>query len=303
MERTSHLLHHKKMKKLAMVLKNCGIQIYEYFIKKDRLVIYDEYYQISRVMENYLASLEQASSIHPEDRLKGMEFFSGQLNGPVDVRIVEEDGRIARKILDGTYLWDEETEQEILLVSAKDVTLERKREEILENQAKRDSLTMLYNKIYGKEMVSRYLAGKKPGESCGLMVIDIDNFKNVNDSYGHLFGDKALIAFSRLLVEVFDHGDVLMRVGGDEFAVFLKDISRSDLEKKADKLVKAARGVEFSGYDYSMTCSAGVCFLPGDEPGRTYNWMFVRADQALYEAKKRGRNQYRMYRKGACQEK
>ncbi len=120
----------------------------------------------------------------------------------------------------------------------RDITEIRKREELLEDQARRDSMTGLYNHDTGKLLVNEYLREKRMDASSGLLMLDVDHFKNVNDVYGHLFGDEVLIEFSRFLQSFFRKEDILIRTGGDEFVVFLKEISREALEKKVSELVK-----------------------------------------------------------------
>lgn len=280
------------MRKFSVILKKNGILVLEYFIKEDRLVEYDTGLKPIREIPHYLAVLEQDPQIHPEDRWKAVEFYKGNLRGPVEIRTLGKEGEVFRKILDASLLKEEEGKAERLIVSVKDVTMEKKREELLEEQARRDSLTMLYNQHTGKELINEYLSGKDPYASCGLMVIDIDYFKDVNDNYGHLFGNTALIELSHLLQMMFDQKDIIMRAGGDEFAVLLKDITHSSLVKKAMELVKAVQKLQFKENEYRMTCSVGVCLLPENVSGYTYDQLFRNADWALYQAKENGRNQY-----------
>ena len=110
--------------------------------------------------------------------------------------------------------------------------------------------------------------------------------------YGHLFGDQVLVELAHLLVQLFDEKDVIMRAGGDEFVIFLKDISHATLVKKGMQLVKAVRNLHFEGKDYAITCSVGICFLKENMSGYTYNQLFENADWALYRAKENGRNRY-----------
>lgn len=153
-------------------------------------------------------------------------------------------------------------------------------------------MTGLYNYFYGKKLISEYLEHKNPYDSCGLMVIDVDYFKDVNDTYGHLFGDEVLEALARLFTEVFDPKDIIMRSGGDEFVVLLKNIDDKSLLRKSMQLVKAVRRKQFSESEFSLTCSAGVCFLPENVSGYTYDQLFKNADWALYKAKEKGKNRY-----------
>ena len=143
-----------------------------------------------------------------------------------------------------------------------------------------------------KTLIDRYLGEKDPYSSCGLLVIDVDFFKNVNDRYGHLFGDKVLQEFARLLDTLFKRGDVLARIGGDEFLVFMKDARHSVVLKKTKQLSEAVRKLVFEENDYCMTCSIGACFLPENVAGYSYEQLFENADWALYQAKENGRNQY-----------
>ena len=128
--------------------------------------------------------------------------------------------------------------------------------------------------------------------SSGLLMLDVDHFKNVNDVYGHLFGDEVLIGFSGFLQSFFRKEDILIRTGGDEFVVFLKEISREALEKKVSELVKRVGKLTFSKRDFVMSCSVGVCFLPGGLGDYSYEQLLEHADLALYRAKIAGRNQY-----------
>lgn len=286
------LADRQKLAKLAVILKNSNISVFEYLLSKDTFILYDDRLQVSRTIPDYLSHLKTDGLIHPEDHRKVVEFFQMKRNGPLEIRVIAKDNNTGRKILDASLITGNDMQPDILVGTIKDVTLEREREELLENQAKRDSLTMLYNHISGKELINEYLADKNPYASCGLMVIDIDYFKNVNDSYGHLFGDTVLMALSRLFLSRFASHDIVMRAGGDEFVVFLKDISHSGLVKKANELVKSVRELTFEESSYSPTCSVGVCFLPENTSGYTYDHLFGNADWALYKAKEKGKNRY-----------
>ena len=168
----------------------------------------------------------------------------------------------------------------------------RKKEQNLQEQAQKDSLTGLYNHLTGKMLISEYLSQKTPFSSCGMMLLDIDYFKNINDNYGHLFGDEVLTKFAEFLQSFFRSKDVLVRAGGDEFVIFLKDISHQNLIKKSMNFVHMVRKIQFSQKGVSITCSVGVCYLPENVAVFTYNQLFENADWALYQAKTTGRNRY-----------
>lgn len=141
-------------------------------------------------------------------------------------------------------------------------------------------------------LISEYLSQKTPFSSCGMMLLDIDYFKNINDNYGHLFGDEVLTKFAEFLQSFFRSKDVLVRADGDEFVIFLKDISHQNLIKKSMNFVHMVQKIQFSQKGVSITCSVGVCYLPENVAVFTYNQLFENADWALYQAKTTGRNRY-----------
>lgn len=280
---------HKKELFKAILDKN-ELAVCEYFVKEDRLVIYDDTLFVDRVIPDYLDYLQNGSSVCPEDRWKIRDFLQGKLRGKAEIRI-STDNTVTKLLFQ--VLPIEGTDLSVCFpVIVRNITKEKHREALLEDRATKDSLTMLYNHFFGRELINEYLNNKDPYATCGLMVIDIDYFKYANDTYGHLFGDQVLVALANLLKLLFDEKDVLMRAGGDEFVVFLKDIGHSTLVKKAMNLVKAVRELSFEGKDYSLTCSVGVCFLAANVSGYSYDQLFENADWALYRAKENGRNRY-----------
>lgn len=282
----------RKIRELVGILREGGIRIYEYFPEADTFVIYDKKLQVAREIPEYLKHLEGPSRILPEDRWKVRELFKGLITGPIEIKVMDEEGEVRNRIFDIVRISKRGEEPEVMMGYSKDITADRNRQEALERQARSDSLTSLYNHISGKEEINRYLREKNPYSSCGLMVLDVDYFKEINDTYGHLTGDRVLVELARLFVMLFDMDDVIMRAGGDEFVILLKDISHGALLKKAMKLVQSVRKLTFEENDCSVTCSVGVCFLPENVAGYTYDQLFENADWALYRAKENGRNRY-----------
>jgi diguanylate cyclase (GGDEF)-like protein/PAS domain S-box-containing protein len=153
--------------------------------------------------------------------------------------------------------------------------------------AKLDSLTNLYNRSSFEESFAlnakNSISKDKP---LSILIADLDKFKNINDTYGHLKGDEILIDFAKILEENTRSSDVCSRWGGEEFAILLPD---SDLETAytiAERIRKSAQNSLKIG-DESVTCSIGVAQLKSDE---SYEELFKRVDKYLYEAKYSGRN-------------
>lgn len=275
---------------LKAVLEYNGIKICEYRERENKLLIYDETLSISEEIPNCREYFLEYQGIHPDDRQKLEDFYRGKRPEELELRILNNG--FVRKLQLKTLPMTESGQGEGLPFTVRDITREREQEALLEEQARKDSLTGLFNHFYGQDLINEYLNHKTPYSSCGLMIVDLDYFKYANDTHGHLFGDRVLTGVARLFQAMFEENGIIIRAGGDEFVIFLKDISHSDLLQKAMQLVKAVSRLSFEGTDFSITCSVGVCFLTENESGYTYDQLFENADWALYRAKENGRNCY-----------
>lgn len=285
-------VNRKKIEKLSIVLNNSRIKIFEYLVDEDTLVVYNNKFHIEKTIAGYMDYIDNKSKIHPEDREKIKQIYKEAKEATVEIREFGEDGDIKHSVLEFTKIVDEDGKL-TLIGSTRDITEQRKQEKELKERARKDSLTGLYNQVYGKKCINKYLNRKKPFDSCGMIVLDVDCFKLVNDNYGHLFGDKVLARLAMLLKEVFrDNDSILMRAGGDEFVIFVKDILNIELVRKNVELMQKIRDFQFGKTGCTITCSAGCCYLPENVSGYTYDQLFENADIALYKAKERGKNCY-----------
>ena len=127
-----------------------------------------------------------------------------------------------------------------------------------------------------------------------LLFLDLDNFKLLNDTFGHVRGDAALAEAAEILKRVFRNADAVGRFGGDEFCIFAKNITRSALHDRAEALL-AGLNMLFEEGDQKVEISAslGIYILDGTEP--SYETALQRADTAQYHAKQAGKNCYRFY--------
>lgn len=159
-------------------------------------------------------------------------------------------------------------------------------------QAQTDEMTGLLNKMATERQIEQLIADN-PGRKYALFFIDIDNFKQVNDRFGHRFGDHCIRCFASIVRQNFREGDVIGRIGGDEFAVFapMSDAGIRWVHKRAQILVSELNTVCEDGTNsWRMSASMGVSISP--ENGRDFNSLYESADRALYETKKRGKNGY-----------
>lgn len=285
-------LSDEKLIKLSAILSRGHTTIFEYYPAEDVLILYDEHFLPAHKIPDFHTYFYTSPIIHPDDRGQINDLYQGKCNGPIEIRTLHKNDRIFRSLLDLSTVDGGGQFPSFTIGTIRDVTMERRRIELLKAQAMRDSLTTLYNHTAGIQLINNYLSQKTPYASCALMIADIDYFKNVNDTYGHLFGDKVLAEFSRMLLSQFGNENIIVRAGGDEFIVFLKNIGHSALLGKVNSLLNSVRAMTFPESGYSPTCSIGVCFLPENVSGYTYDQLFENADWALYTAKKNGRNRY-----------
>lgn len=167
------------------------------------------------------------------------------------------------------------------------------------HMAQHDVLTGLANRTLLTERLTRALGlAKRKQKKIGLLFIDIDNFKNINDSRGHAVGDRLLQIIARRLESVVRVTDTVCRQGGDEFVVLLTEIEHSeDAAHVADKMIAAfAAPQQIHEQPIAVTLSIGISLYPND--GSNVDALFQRADSAMYRAKMCGRNNYQFYSSG-----
>lgn len=160
------------------------------------------------------------------------------------------------------------------------------------NQAIHDPLTGLYNRLFLNESIERELAlAERQGYPISVVMSDLDHFKQINDSYGHLAGDEVLQHFSGIMVRHSRSSDFNCRYGGEEFFLLMPNTTEQTACERAELLCHslAERPVRVNGLDILMTASFGVATFPAD--GITPCALIAAADKALYAAKDAGRNQ------------
>ena len=164
----------------------------------------------------------------------------------------------------------------------------------LENKSAIDPLT----KVYNRRALDQYLHEafsniSQNADSFHLMMIDVDDFKKINDSYGHLTGDKVLIYLANMLKKTLRDGDKVFRYGGEEFIIILNRIDNETCDVVAERILKLPRHSKliFKDKQIAMTLSIGVTTMKSDDSIET---LIERADKALYYAKKNGKNQIKV---------
>lgn len=158
-----------------------------------------------------------------------------------------------------------------------------------------DGVSGTYNKNYAVSAIADTLKAKDPSRLDAVIFLDIDNFKLLNDTYGHLKADEALRRVGEILKTLFRSGDIVARFGGDEFIVYMRSIAAIDnAEEKAQAILEAIGSIDVNG-ERPVRCSIGIAGIVGK--GVDYDAALGSADKALYKAKKQGKNCYAVYRR------
>lgn len=201
---------------------------------------------------------------------------------------IDEDPRWMRLVV---HIFQEQVSENMYaLLYLRDIDIEKKRQLAQEIAANRDSLTNLYNRRSFQQEVIQYLSAETEPKVGTIIILDLDDFKAINDTYGHPGGDTALKHLGKVLQSTFRHRDIVGRLGGDEFLVFIKDVnSREIMNRRMDALFRSL--LEFS--EIPITCSAGLTFV--ETENFSYERALKEADVALYRSKKLGKNQYTYY--------
>ncbi|SCJ71868.1 Cyclic di-GMP phosphodiesterase Gmr [uncultured Eubacterium sp.] len=223
----------------------------------------------------------------PGNVLKAFE--EGRENLCYDFMISHDGGRTYywMRITARVFAWEED--QSIhMFIYRQNIDEEKRHEREMIEKMERDSLTGLFNKAATQNYINRQLQ-EMANREFAFFILDIDNFKNVNDNLGHAAGDEVITEFAEILKNQFHDGDIVGRIGGDEFVVFIPVVSREWVERKAQFLLEVLRhGFAKDNQVCHITASIGVALVPRD--GSTFEILYKNADKALYETKKRGKD-------------
>lgn len=251
-----------------------------------------------------LANMSFAEITHPDDLEKDLaltgELFAGERDGfTMEKRYIRKNGEVVWIYLTVAMLRNTDGTAYQALSMVEDITERQRLSQQLKYLADHDPLTGLYNRRrFEEELTSAIDSGH--GEGIAILVIDLDNFKFVNDSYGHTVGDRLIVRTAELLKSRIRSDDTLARQGGDEFVIVLRDISPKDALAMAEELVHlVARDVRVEGAEHAarITASIGVAVASERDPVPEETLM-MQADIAMYEAKDAGRNGAKLFRPG-----
>ena len=235
-------------------------------------------------------SLEEIT--HPDDLSADLEYVRRLLAGEIrhyemERRYFHARGHVISTMLSVSLMADRQGRPQHFIAQIQDITERKLIEERLRHLAEHDSLTGLFNRrLLERQLAMQVARCRRYGEQGALLVIDLDSFKQVNDTYGHKVGDELLMAIATELQHRLRGTDMVARLGGDEFAVVLPGTTAEDARKVAIILREAIAScgvIADGGLSISVTASVGVAALDGDTPGGEA--VLMEADRAMYTAK------------------
>ena len=251
-----------------------------------------------------LALASAAELTHPEDRRADERARAAMRAGEIRVYDVEKrylhaGGYTVWVAVHTTLIRDEQGEPAYFLSQIEDITARRRYESELQHMADHDPLTGLLNRRAYERRLEEHLArGERYGHEGAVLVLDLDDFKEVNDTLGHSAGDELIVRVAGALGSRLRDSDTLARLGGDEFAILTPTGDRAEAEQLADSLLRvvrrerAARGP--GGRERPITASIGVAPLEGAQSLGAEEAL-INADLAMYDAKEAGRDRCETY--------
>lgn len=272
----------------------------DYDVERNSLRISEATRKCYHLPAGELLKEELERVIHAEDKeryhtvLKNM--LEKETEGKFEYRtlVEEEDGTVH-------YVWHRAYYKSIagnsgkvmrIIGRIKSIDKEKRMQNQLMEKARKDAMTGLLNKQALREEIEEFFA-EEPAGTHAFMVIDIDNFKKINDTFGHIFGDNIIKEVANKIMNKFRGMDIIGRVGGDEFVVCMKYTTLEHAKEKAQSLCDSVKKKYYGEYaQRSITCSVGISIYGKD--GADYESLFRRADLAMYRAKISGKNGYQL---------
>lgn len=290
-----------EQERLLAVIRNSDDDLFEYDFNEDLLKLFNKNVLLkdsfgdSRWIkfEKFSENLNLNKTFHPEDEGK-IRFIISQRNDfrlQVRMRTSEEEPYRWYEI-EFNLLTDEDNNALGYVGSIHDIDELKASTLEFKSKSQHDSLTGLYNNASIKEIIEDYFQRSGKEKTNALIILDLDDFKNVNDTYGHRFGDRVIKAAADTLNNTFGENDLTARIGGDEFLVFCKDfLDMSSVNEKVKKMFdNFAENPVGEEEKYIIKASVGISVSPQD--GNTFKRLFDKADRNMYKVKRSGKNSY-----------
>ncbi len=308
---TVYILNDNNLKwrdeRYRILVENSESIMFDYFVENDML-----YYSVSDrdretinyTVNNFKKNIKAISLIHPDSAELVSSTIEEAIKKPISGTV-----EFITNIFGKGYRWvrtkyisvygSDNTEKSISHIIGKVDDIQHiketeQRAEHLKQIAETDQMTGMLNRTATETRINEILKNRQNDYDGGVIfVVDFDNFKNINDTFGHLTGDAYLYEAASVIKSKFRKNDIVGRIGGDEFVVYIDNVSDLDAIKiKAEEILVGIQSISLPGLE-STNCSIGIYLI--NEKDKEYHEIFKRADCALYHAKHRGKNRYVFY--------
>lgn len=274
--------------------------IFEWDIKADTLLFSANWlkkFGYPAIDSDVSRRIPRSQNIHEDDREICRKIIRDTVSGvpysEAEIRIRDKEGIYYWSRIRTTTQYDSEGAAVKVIGVVTDVDTDKKQRQALMEQAQRDTLTGLYNKAATNALVAERIRGAGC-KSQAILILDIDYFKDVNDTYGHLVGDSILSDVATAMRRHMREGDVAGRIGGDEFLAYLAEMeNEAELRERVERLIAELGSIRPRPETRPVSCSIGVVMFSGN--CEDYRVLVRQADQALYHRKHVGRGGYSMY--------
>lgn len=176
----------------------------------------------------------------------------------------------------------------------RDISEQKKNENMLDVLSKTDSLTGAINRRAFDDLLLKHYE-KRHEEKCFVMMLDIDNFKTINDNFGHQAGDDYLKEFASTLKTAVRDSDLVSRLGGEEFCVILSNLNQDKVLQIAERMCSSIQSLSISNNHKKIMTTVSIGISEVDSDDQSKKEVLARADAALYEAKREGKNRYKLF--------
>ncbi len=212
----------------------------------------------------------------------------------IEARVKAADANLKWVSIQGKAVKDPDGKPIRVVGSITDIDYRKQNEKKIETLAYYDQLTSLPNRSLAIETAQTAVLATEKGSSCGLMFIDIDNFKRINDRFGHSVGDKVLVQAAHALSTIVNEGIHLSRFGGDEFVLLVENTAPKQMEKYGQLAIRLLnRPLQIDGRSHFLSASAGLALYP--DHASSAEELFQKADAALHRAKMSGKTSFFMF--------
>lgn len=248
------------------------------------------------VIPHFYQSVEENHIVHPDDLPALSDFLAVNEQDKIEAELrIFINVRYVWFRLEGLVVQSKSQKPWKIIGKFNNIDHIKRENEHLQKKLQQDPMTGIYNKVVTEQLVDRYLQEAEDDDVSALFILDLDDFKHINDSFGHLSGDKILTYMTNEMKSVLRSSDIFGRIGGDEFIVFVKNIRTRELAStKARKLCQAFHKISImDGLPCNVSGSVGIAMFPED--GQSYHELFSKADRALYTAKEQGKDGFAFY--------